>query len=138
MANILVVDDDQDLVDVLSSVLEELGHDVRVALDGREGLSALDEAIPDVIILDIEMPVLDGPGMAHEILVHNAGRERIPIILISGYVDLELIAARIGTPYVTRKPCTLDMLLGLLDRALRERTPPRPPVPPEPRRSPGG
>ena len=129
MADILIVDDDADLGDLLGEVLGELGHDVRVARNGREGLSALDEVLPDLIVLDIEMPVLDGPGMAHEMLVRDAGLEKIPILLISGYVDLSDVAARVGTRYFAPKPCRLDTLLGLLDRALSERAPPTPPTP---------
>jgi DNA-binding NtrC family response regulator len=126
MAQILIVDDDEDLAEVLTVVLEELGHDVRVARNGREGLSALDDALPDAIMLDIEMPVLDGPGMAYEILIQDAGKEMIPIVMISGHPDLNSIAARVGTPYCAPKPCPLDMLIGLLDRALAERLPPVP------------
>jgi CheY-like chemotaxis protein len=125
MADILIVDDDEDLADTLAELLVGLGHDVHVARNGREGLSALDEReLPDVILLDIEMPELDGPGMAYQMLVQDAGKERIPIVLISGYVSLRAIAERVGTPYFAPKPCSLDTLLGLLERALRERTPP--------------
>ena len=130
MADILIVDDDEDLGDTLAQLLAGLGHDVRVARDGHEGLSALVErALPDAAILDIEMPVLDGPGMANEMFVQNAGKERIPIVLISGYVDLRAIAERVGTPYFAPQPCTLDTLLDGLERALRERTPPAPHAP---------
>lgn len=130
MADILIVDDDDDLGDTLALVLAGLGHDVRVARDGHEGLRALgDRAFPDVVILDIEMPVLDGPGMAIQMFIQNTGRERIPVILISGYVDLRVTAERVGTPYFAPKPCSLDTLLDLLSRALRERTPPSPRAP---------
>ncbi len=126
MANILIVDDDSDLGDVLREVLTDLGHEVRVARDGCEGLAALNDGYPDVVVLDVEMPVLDGPGMAHQMLIEDAGKERIPIVLISGYVDLRAIAARVGTPYVAPKPCPLDTFLGLLERALAEQIPPAP------------
>jgi FixJ family two-component response regulator len=77
-------------------------------------------------LLDVDMPVLDGPGMAHQMLLHNAGEERIPILLVSGRSDLPEIAARMGTPYFLAKarPDYLEALLGLLDRALRERLAP--------------
>jgi CheY-like chemotaxis protein len=130
MANILIVDDDRDLADTLVDVLVELGHEVRVAHDGCEGLSRLDEApLPDVVILDIEMPVLDGPGMANQMFILDAGKEKVPIILISGFVNMRATAARVGTPYFAPKPCSLDTIVGLLERALRERTPPAPILP---------
>jgi hypothetical protein len=62
--------------------------------------------------------------MAHEMLVHDAGQELIPIILVSAKNDLAEIAKKMGTPYFLRKPCDLTTFLGLLDRALHERTPP--------------
>jgi len=126
MADILIVDHDEDLPDLLAELLGELGHRVSVARNGREGLGALASGLPDAIILDIEMPLLDGPSMAHEMFLADAGKERIPIVLISGYVDLPAIAARIATPYFAPKPCSLDTLVGLLDRALAERVAPSP------------
>lgn len=127
MADILLVDDDQDLAETLVDVLVGLGHRVRLAHDGCEGLSRLEDGpLPDVVILDIEMPVLDGPGMANQMFVRDCGKEDIPIILISGYLDLRATAERVGTPYFAPKPCSLDTLLDLLERALRERTPPAP------------
>jgi DNA-binding NarL/FixJ family response regulator len=49
------------------------GHVVRVANDGEAGLRLLDESRPDAIVLDVEMPRLDGPTMAYRMFVHNAG-----------------------------------------------------------------
>jgi DNA-binding NtrC family response regulator len=124
MADILVVDDDEDLAAALTDVLVDVGHTVRVADNGWAGLAALDERLPDLVLLDIEMPSLDGPGMAAEMFVHDAGRERIPILLVSAFADLPAVARRIGTPYSAPKPCELGKLLGLVDRALLERIPP--------------
>lgn len=126
MAEILLVDDDVSLAETVRDILCDLGHRVRVAHDGQAGLAELDKGLPDLLLLDIEMPVLDGPGMAYEMLIHDAGRERIPIVLVSGYVGLREVADRIGTPYAAGKPCGLDELLGLVERALRERAVPAP------------
>ena len=126
MASVLIVDDDAELGDMLADILAELGHDVRVARNGTEGLTALEHGLPDVIVLDIEMPVLDGPGMAYQMLIQDAGAEKIPIVLVSGYFDLHGVAARVGTPYFAAKPARLERVLSLLDRALSERTPPSP------------
>ncbi|MGH2910854.1 MAG: response regulator transcription factor [Solirubrobacteraceae bacterium] len=57
---ILVVDDDPITRELLRSVLERAGHDVREAVDGRTGLRDLYAATPDLVILDVEMPELDG------------------------------------------------------------------------------
>jgi CheY-like chemotaxis protein len=84
LADVLIVDDDADAAEALREVMTLEGHEVRVAYDGREGLAALATRIPDVVLLDVEMPVLDGPDMANEMLVHNLGLERLPIVLLSG------------------------------------------------------
>jgi CheY-like chemotaxis protein len=130
MADILVVDDDETLGELMRELLESLGHSVRVVHDGREGLRALDQRFPDLIILDVEMPLLDGPGMAYQMLLTDAGREKIPVLLSSGYADLQKIVERVGTPYFVHKPCTVPALVSMIERALCERTAPAPRPPP--------
>src|SRR3984893_9066476 len=72
---------------------------VQAARTGEEALEALRATpLPDAILLDIDMPVLGGPGMAHKMMLHDAGQERIPIILSSGRDDLATLAAKMGTP----------------------------------------
>jgi CheY-like chemotaxis protein len=130
MADVLLVDDDRDLVDAFGEVLRALGHKVRVASNGFEGLAELSEQKPDVIITDVDMPVLDGPGMALQILAHDAGDELIPIILTSGSKELARVAASLGTPYQLAKPFALAKLIETLRQALTERRAPQP-VPPK-------
>lgn len=132
MADVLIVDDDVDLALTVRDVLELGGHTVRTAFNGAEGLAATTERHPDVILLDVEMPVLDGPSMAYEMLVHDAGQERIPIVLSSGYSEIDTIARQIGTPYIVRKPCSIQALTETLERAARERCAPRPKERPRP------
>ncbi len=126
MADVLIVDDDVDLATTLGEVLHSEGHRTRVAFNGLEGLAAMEEWLPDVLLLDVEMPVLDGPSMAYRMLVHDAGRERVPIIVSSGYADIDAVAERIGTPYRIQKPCSLEALRRVVARAATERHPPRP------------
>ena len=63
MADVLVVDDDPDLLELLVFTLEDDGHAVRVANDGDEALTALAARAPDCLVLDIMMPGLDGFGV---------------------------------------------------------------------------
>jgi CheY-like chemotaxis protein len=124
MANVLIVDDDLDTVDLSRDILESAGHRIRTGHTGEEGLKSLDSApLPDCVVLDVDMPVLSGPGMAHEMLLHDAGEEKIPILLVSGRRDLAEIAARMGTPYFLTKASSHygKDLLEILARALRER-----------------
>ena len=124
MADLLLVDDDTDIAETLSEFLRDQGHRLRIAANGAEGLRLLVEAVPDVVLLDVEMPVLDGPRMAHSLFLHDAGRERVPILFLSGVADLERVAAGVGTPYYLPKPFSLERLLQMLARALRERAAP--------------
>jgi CheY-like chemotaxis protein len=122
MAHLLLVDDDDDIIDLFARFLRSEGHDVRSASTGEEGLQALRAApLPDVLVLDVDMPILGGPGMAHQMLLHDAGEERIPILLMSGRDELPEIAARMGTRYFLRKPADSGQFLQVLERALRER-----------------
>ncbi len=126
MAELLIVDDDADAAEILSDVLARVGHSVRVARDGAEALEAIRERAPDCMLLDVEMPVLDGPGLAYRLVILDCMYDKIPIVLVSGVADLHRVAERVGTPYYIGKPCHLDDVLILLERALRERQPPAP------------
>jgi DNA-binding NtrC family response regulator len=122
MAHLLLVDDDNDIVEAFGDLLREEGHEVHSASTGEEGLVVLRASpLPDALVLDVDMPVLGGPGMAHKMLLHDAGEESVPIILMSARQDLPQIAREMGTSYVLKKPTTIDTFLTLLDRALRER-----------------
>jgi PAS domain S-box-containing protein len=65
--HVLVVDDDLELVNVLAAALRAVGHEVQIAANGVEALAALDRATFDVILTDMRMPKLDGPGLYREI-----------------------------------------------------------------------
>jgi len=130
LANVLIVDDDAETAGALREVMNLEGHETRVAYNGRQGLAALKVSIPDVVLLDVEMPVLAGPDMAIEMFLHDLGLESIPIVLISGVPNLAESAAKIGTPYMLSKPFRYENLVAVINTALREH---RAPVPPEAR-----
>jgi CheY-like chemotaxis protein len=76
MAHQLLVDDDDDTVAAFAELLREEGHQVHSASTGEEGLTVLrGSPLPDALILDVDMPILGGPGMAHEMLLHDAERK---------------------------------------------------------------
>ncbi len=125
LANVLIVDDDFDIVTGLTQLLLHEGYAVRSAHTGEEGLEVLRSAsLPDAILLDVDMPILGGPGMAHKMLLHDAGEEQIPIVLLAARSDLTAIATEVGTPYSLRKPFRFDVLLDLLKQAIHERVAP--------------
>jgi CheY-like chemotaxis protein len=126
MADILIVDDSSDIRKLLGAIVEMAGHNVREASDGRRGLQAVSDRAPDLVLLDVEMPILSGPEMAYQLFLRNCGDEKIPVILQSGIVGLLEIADMVGTPYFLQKPYTPEALLGMVDRALQEHIAPRP------------
>jgi DNA-binding NtrC family response regulator len=128
MADLLIVDDDVDVSWILTQVLLLEGHTVRVGYDGEEGLRLLKERVPDLVLLDVEMPILNGPSLADQMFVHNLGLENVPIVLLSGVADVEAVAEQVGTPYALAKPFAATQLLALIDRALGERGLSRPAV----------
>jgi len=84
--NILLVDDDPDFVEAVKVIVENGGYTVRVAYDGQEGLEAVAEERPDLIVLDVMMPVMNG----HEACAKLKGDEKtadIPIILLTAVAD---------------------------------------------------
>lgn len=124
MADVLIVDDDADTADLLSELLQHMGHTTRVARDGREGLVRLKERLPDVVVLDVEMPKLTGPELALEMFLQDHGLEDVPIVLCSGVLDLEAFADHVGTKYFLAKPYDAGELLSLIELANHERIAP--------------
>ena len=83
---ILLVDDDPDFVEAVRVIVENGGYEVEVAYDGQEGLEAVAERKPDLIVLDVMMPVMNG----HEACAKLKGSEEtadIPIILLTAVAD---------------------------------------------------
>lgn len=109
---LLVVDDDKAIVEMFKQKLSEEGYEVVVAFDGEEALLKLKEENPDVILLDLIMPKLNGFEVLKEIRQIYKDRWR-PVIIISGKNDLESLKTCYGLEadhYLT-KPCTMDNLL---------------------------
>lgn len=81
---VLVIEDDRTVTDLLRSVLTDEGFDVEVAADGLEGLLLLRAAAPDVALLDIMMPAVDGVRVLVQLLEEGEGALPVPVIVITG------------------------------------------------------
>ncbi len=84
--HILLVDDDPDFVEAVKVIVESGGYDVQIAYDGQEGLEAVAEQKPDLIVLDVMMPVMNGHEACAKLKADDATRE-IPIILLTAVAD---------------------------------------------------
>jgi len=87
---ILIVEDDNFVAEVYSTKLLEMGHEVIIAQNGEEGLNALEENIPDLILLDIIMPVMGGIEMLEE-LKKKEEWKKIPVILLTNVGEKDSI-----------------------------------------------
>ena len=84
---VLLVDDDPDFVEAIKVIVENGGYDVRVAYDGAEGLEAVAKDKPDLIVLDVMMPVMNGHETCARLKADPA-TAKIPIILLTAKTSI--------------------------------------------------
>ncbi len=117
MNNILIIDDEEDILEVLSDVIKGWGHLPIVARDGKDGLEKFQKVPVDLILSDIKMPNLDGISLLERV---RRSDRNIPVILLTGYpsVDSAVSAMKEGAfDYIT-KPVNLDELKIKIERGL--------------------
>ena len=117
MAEVLLVDDDADIRSMLVFILEEHGFVLREAGDGVEALEALEERPPDVMILDVMMPRLDGLG----VLAERAARALAPhtrVVVLSAKVDDRTVVRgyELQADEYLSKPFDPDRLVAIVRR----------------------
>ena len=116
---VLVIEDDESLSDLLSVALRMRGYQVRTAGDGLAGLRLLEAYEPDVVVLDLGLPIANGFDVVTELRAVTKTR-MTPVIAISG-LEEPLRAARQSADFVATlaKPFEPDALVALVERALR-------------------
>ena len=117
MPRILIVDDNEDNRDVLARRLQRRGFDVTVAVGGREGVAQAESDEPDIVLMDMNMPILDGWEATRQIRESGSA---IPIIALTAHAmtgDRERAIEAGCTEYHT-KPVELDQLLTLIEKLL--------------------
>ena len=116
---ILVVDDNHDAVESLAILLEMMGYDVRTAGDGLEAVEAARTFAPDVVLLDIGLPVLDGYEAAERIRALDGGAEVVLVALTGWGQDEDRRRSReAGFDHHMVKPVDPDALEELLRRVV--------------------
>ena len=116
---VLVVEDDPDLASLEAQLLEEHGHRVEVAHNGREALAVIERATPDLIVLDMKMPVMNGREFADE--YRRRQRSPAPIVVVTAADDAQRRAAEVGASGWIAKPFDPDALVDSVTRLLRPR-----------------
>ena len=109
---LLVVDDDRDIVEMLKKRLLQEGYEVVVAFDGEEVLLKVKETNPDVILLDLMLPKLNGFEVLKEIREKYKDKWR-PVIIISAKTELESVKKcyDLEADHYLAKPCKMENIL---------------------------
>ena len=119
MAKILLVEDNEMNRDMLSRRLQRQGHDVNVAVNGKEALVKITEALPDLILMDLSLPEMDGWETTRRLKADDSTKE-IPIIVLTAHAlktDREG-AFEAGCDDYDVKPIDFQRLLGKIDALL--------------------
>jgi len=112
---LLLVDDNQDMVNMLGALLRRVGHEVFVACDGPSALAAATQKKPEVIVLDIGLPGMDGYELAGE-LKKQPGLEHVCLVAMTGRGEEEDVrrAEQAGFHYHLLKPVRLEDITRVL------------------------
>lgn len=112
MKKILIVDDEQDIVETLKFMLEAQGYECFCAYEGEAGLSMAKEIIPDLIILDVMMPKINGYKISR-LLKYDNKYKNIPIIMVTARSQDsdKLIGEETGVDEYITKPFEIDFVV---------------------------
>lgn len=119
MARLLLVEDHEEIWDFLSRRLKRKGHEVTLAFDGREGVTAARDGRPDLVLMDVNLPVLDGYSAVGELRADPTTRA-IPVIALTAHAmagDRDKAIAAGCTDYHP-KPIDFSRLIAQIDAAL--------------------
>ncbi len=120
MAHILVVDDEPEIVKMVGRLMEGKGHRVSTARDGEEALAAVERERPDLLIIDLNLPKLDGFEVTRRLRAASATRE-LPIVMMTAAFPTVADADRgltAGADEYVVKPFLREVLLHNVERLL--------------------
>ena len=117
--HILVVDDYADALDIWALYLRAMGYRVSTAADGAAAIAQAERLLPDLIVLDLELPIVSGFDVAKRLRA-NPETQFIPLIAATGYSHVKQLdrAREAGFDQIVIKPCDPDMLVEEIERLL--------------------
>lgn len=121
LKTILIVDDEQDLLTLIETRLKTYGFNVLTALNGEEGFRKAKEEKPDLILLDILMPIVDGVTMAAN-LRKDENTKKIPIVFLTSLVNEEEIQQKhkVGGEAFLAKPFEIEEMMSVIQKKLKQ------------------
>ena len=113
---VFLIDDERIFVESLTKVLKKRGMEVQAAFDGPSALKQLSVEEPDVVVLDLRMPGMDGLAVLKEI---RAMDSQTPVILLTGHLDIDRVVQVMdkGVALVLLKPCPVETLVSAIENA---------------------
>jgi two-component system phosphate regulon response regulator PhoB len=121
-ARILLVEDDRPLADVLAYNLKQAGYEVLIALDGQDGLTQAQIKLPDIVILDVMLPILDGLDVCRRLRSEASTRDILVMMLTAKSDETdELIGFTLGADDYVTKPFSVKVLLERIKALQRRR-----------------
>jgi len=123
-ASVLIVDDNEDIVAIVSRILLDRGYEVRIARDGPGALESVRQQRPDVVLLDMMMPGMDGMQVLDH-LKRNPGSGSIPVVMVTAKSeDRDVLAGyESGADYYITKPFTARQILYAVGLVLGTKEP---------------
>ena len=120
--DVLVVDDDDFNIKLMTEVCRGIGHTVRTASNGREALHAIQATVPDLVLLDVMMPDIDGFGVLSQVRSARATAE-LPVIMVTANEDANarLRAIDLGADDFVNKPFRIKDLQARIDSVMAQR-----------------
>ena len=117
---ILIVDDEKNIVSSLTNILSDEGYEVSISGDGVEALELIQKDPPDLVILDIWLPGMDGIEVLKTLKSYNLGVE---VLIMSGHgtIDTAIKATKLGAQDFIEKPFSLDRITESIKNILQEK-----------------
>ena len=116
---ILIIEDDRDNMDLMRFMMEREGYDVLEAYDGREGLKLARENLPDLALVDLAMPEVDGWTVTRELKSDPATRQiKIVVVTVRSLMEDRLKAQEAGCDAYITKPMSMTQLAEVVARFL--------------------
>jgi len=119
MAKILIVDDQPSTLDLMAATIRMLGHDPQLAYNGSQALESIAAIPPDLVLLDLMMPGMNGLEMLAELRASRSDR-RPPVVVITagGEYDIEDRVLEAGGNACLQKPINVDQLKQTINKCL--------------------